>query len=100
MADNGTIRSGAMLTAAPVEAAPRPLFAIAFVARLRTACASYDGSSVLASTAVVTVSVMALVACVPLIPPAVLTKILLSASGSPQYRGGASMMTLYWFRVV
>ena len=48
-ADNGIIVSGVVLTAAPVEAVPRPLTAIALVSWLRTA---WLGSSSVAPTPV------------------------------------------------
>ena len=67
--DSGIIVSGVVLTAAPVEAEPRPETAIALVRWLRTAAV---GSTAPAASGVV--ETMAPVAWAPLIaPPVVLT---------------------------
>jgi hypothetical protein len=72
-AESGTIDSWLTLTAAPVEVEPRPEFAIALVAALRTASAL----ALLAAPAVATLEKVPgaalLPAVAPTLPPAVLT---------------------------
>ena len=92
-------KSGVVLTAAPVEAEPRPLTANALVRWLRTA--AFASSCVAAAPArapvpgvVETVLETAAVACAPLTaPPEVLTYMSFSDSGFSQYSGETSMTT-------
>ena len=90
----------AVLTAAPVEVALRPVLASAFVAWLRAVSAAICAAVVDALAApvvavfAVTVPASALVAWVPLTgPPALLMKIWSSVSGLCQYCGATSITT-------
>src|ERR1700733_1086749 len=97
---SGTICSTAVLSAEPVEAAPRPVLARLLVARLRAVSAAIAAAVLLAAVCVeLTVPATALVDCVPLtVPPAVLTQRFLSVSGLCQKRGSTSITTWYWLR--
>src|ERR1700758_2577450 len=92
------VGSAAMVTAEPVETAPRPVLARLLVARLRAVSEAMLAAVWLAEVFVeVTVPATALVDWLPFtVPPAVLIQRSLSVSGLCQYLGSTSMTTWYW----
>src|SRR5689334_10627521 len=90
--------SAAVVTAEPVEAAPRPVLARLLVARLRAVSAAMLAAVWLPAVAgETTVPATALVDWLPLtLAPAVLIQRSFSVSGLCQYFGSTSMTTWYW----
>src|ERR1700761_3070314 len=99
MAESGTRVSALVLSAEPVEAAPRPELARALLAWLRAVSVETDSAEAPeAFPPAVTVPATALVDCVPLtVPPAVLTQMFFNVSGLCQNCGATSITTWYWF---
>ena len=87
--------SAAVLTAAPVDTAPRPELASALVAWLRAVSVASSAAVPLAAVLVeTTVPATALLDWLPLtVPPAVLTQRFFSVSGLCQYCGATSITT-------
>ena len=88
-----------MLSAEPVETAPRPEFAVVLLmAALRAvSVAMVAAVLVVLVWAEATVPATALVDCVPpTVPPEVLIQRLFRVSGLCQYSGATSMTTWYW----